>query len=57
MVFANFLAERLSDLESHLASKDILIDAWRNPIRLVTHLDLDEAAIDQALDTITTFLG
>ncbi len=57
MVFATFPAERLAGLEAHLASRDILLDAWRNPIRLVTHLDIDEAAIDTAVSAIAEFFS
>lgn len=55
MVFAGFADGRLPDLVEHLREKGVLIDDW-NPVRLVTHLDVDAEAIDEVVRVVGEYL-
>ena len=54
MLFAAVAPERLEDLRAHCARHQVLIRA-RNPIRMVTHLDVDAEGIDRAVDVMSGF--
>jgi threonine aldolase len=56
MVFATLPAERLAGLCEHLKQRGVLVLA-RNPMRLVTHLDVDEKGIEQALAAFGEFFA
>ncbi|HSW18234.1 MAG TPA: low-specificity L-threonine aldolase [Ramlibacter sp.] len=47
-------SERSADLVRHLA-RDAIVATGRYQMRLVTHMDVDEAGIDRAIDSIRTF--
>ena len=56
MVFARVASDRLDEFGAHCTRRDVLIRA-RNPIRMVTHLDVDAAAIDRAVDVMAGFFS
>jgi len=56
MVFAKLPAERVVPLAEALRMQDILVLPGAR-MRLVTHLDVDAAAIDRAVATFGSFLG
>ncbi len=56
MVFASVESSVLSDLASYLNEREILINA-RNPIRFVTHLDVNQTDIKRLVDTIKDFFS
>ena len=56
MVFATLPAERLASLCEHLKQRGVLVLA-RNPMRLVTHLDVDESGIERALAAFGEFFA
>jgi threonine aldolase len=49
MVFVAVPAARLSSLETFLRERGILILGRSSTLRLVTHLDVDEAGIDRTV--------
>lgn len=56
MVFIGFSAERLDAFKAHIAAKRIRMSIGYLPnIRLVTHLDVDDAAIDRCVDAMRDF--
>ena len=56
MVFATLPAERLTVLCGHLEASGVRVLA-RNPMRLVTHLDVDEAGIERAIGAFGEFFS
>ena len=56
MVFATLPAERLTGLCEHLEASGVRVLA-RNPMRLVTHLDVDEAGIERAIGAFGEFFS
>jgi threonine aldolase len=55
MVFVDAPAERLKDLATHMAAAGVRVSIGYLPsIRLVTHLDIDDVAIDR---TVAAFAG
>ena len=56
MVFVKVAPERLEDLVAHCERSQVRIRV-RNPNRLVTHLDIDSAGIDRAIDVMSGFFG
>lgn len=54
MVFAKITPDRLQSFNEHCAKHHIRIDTG-NPIRLVTHLDIDEISIDRTIEVIGDF--
>lgn len=57
MVFVDFPEGRLSGLSDHLEKNGILVLADYNPVRLVTHLDVDADGIDKTVAAVKEFLG
>ncbi|MET0226733.1 MAG: low-specificity L-threonine aldolase [Dokdonella sp.] len=56
MVFIEVAAERLRALEAHLRGHDVRASIGYLPtVRLVTHLDIDDAAITRAVDAFRAF--
>ena len=45
MVFIKVPTQYLEDIETRFLERGVLITASENPVRLVTHLDIDEAAV------------
>ncbi|HJP08694.1 MAG TPA: low-specificity L-threonine aldolase [Arenicellales bacterium] len=45
MVFIRVPAQHLQDIQSRFLERGVLITASGNPVRLVTHLDIDEAGV------------
>lgn len=56
MVFATVPAERLAGLVEHLKQAGVLV-LGRNPMRLVTHLDVDERGIERAITAFGEFFA
>ena len=54
MVFARVAPDRLDDFGAHCARHRVLVRA-RNPIRMVTHLDIDTDGIDHAIDVMSGY--
>jgi threonine aldolase len=57
MVFVTVPADRLPPLEAHLRGHGILVLARSPTVRLVTHLDVNAAAIDRALAAFAGFFA
>jgi threonine aldolase len=56
MVFVNFPSDKIKALESELASCGILISGtYGGATRLVTHLNIDDAAVETVISTIKRF--
>ena len=56
MVFATVPSQRLAELVDHLNRRGVLV-LGRNPMRLVTHLDVDERGIERALGAFGEFFS
>jgi threonine aldolase len=56
MVFVTVPSDRLAALCEHLKEKGVAVLA-RNPMRLVTHLDVDERGIDRAIAAFGEFFS
>ena len=54
MVFANVAPTRLEAFAAHCERHGVLV-RLRNPNRMVTHLDIDSAGIDRAIDVMSGF--
>ena len=54
MVFAKLATDRLEAFAAHCERHRVLITI-RNPNRMVTHLDIDTAAIDEVIDVMSEF--
>ena len=54
MVFAQVAPDRIEDFAAHCARHGVFIRA-RNPIRMVTHLDIEADGIDRAVDVMSGF--
>ena len=54
MLFAKVAPDRLEDFGAHCERHHVLIKS-RNPIRMVTHLDIDAEGIDHAIDVMSGF--
>ncbi len=57
MVFVDFPEDKLAALSAFLEEKGILTLADHNPVRFVTHLDVDMDAIDTVIATVKGFFG
>lgn len=57
MVFATVPAARLAALEAFLGARGILLLARSPALRLVTHLDVDRAAVERAVAAFKAFFG
>jgi threonine aldolase len=56
MVFIEVAAERLRALDAHLKAHDVRASIGYLPsVRLVTHLDIDDAAIERAIEVFRAF--
>lgn len=56
MVFVDVPAARLKDLAAHMAAHGVRLSIGYLPsIRLVTHLDVDDAAIERTIDAFASF--
>ena len=56
MLFAKVADDRMEDFVAHCEQRHVHIIA-RNPIRMVTHLDVDAAGIDRAIEVMGGFFG
>lgn len=56
MVFVDMDERWRDELREHLRSRGILISS-RNPVRFVTHLDVDEAAVDEVVARCKAFFA
>jgi threonine aldolase len=58
MVFIEVPVERLAALRTHLDEARIRMSIGYTPaIRMVTHLDVDDAAIDRTITALRAFAG
>ena len=58
MVFIDVPAERLRALDAHLRAASIRISIGYLPtLRLVTHLDIDDAGVERTIDAFKTFFA
>ena len=58
MVFVDVPAERLRELDTHLRAASIRISIGYLPtLRLVTHLDIDDAGVERTIDAFKTFFA
>ncbi|HET7301171.1 MAG TPA: low-specificity L-threonine aldolase [Oleiagrimonas sp.] len=58
MVFIDVPAERLRALDAHLRAASIRISIGYLPtLRLVTHLDIDDAGVERTIDAFRTFFA
>jgi threonine aldolase len=58
MVFINVAAARLRALDAHLRNAGVRVSIGYLPtVRLVTHIDIDDAAITRVIDVFRTFPG
>jgi threonine aldolase len=58
MVFIDVPAERLRALDAHLLASDVRASIGYLPsVRLVTHLDVDDAAVDHAVEVFARFFN
>ena len=57
MAFVTVPGERLASLKPHLADAGVLIAARSPTLRLVTHLDLDDAGIERAIAAFGAFFS
>ena len=58
MVFIDVPAERLRDLDAHLRAASIRISIGYLPtLRLVTHLDIDDAGVERTIEAFKTFFA
>lgn len=56
MVFLDVPQARLKDLAAHMAARDVRLSIGYLPsIRLVTHLDIDDVAIERTIDAFASF--
>ncbi|MDP6398462.1 MAG: low-specificity L-threonine aldolase [Arenicellales bacterium] len=55
MVFASMSEHRLEGLARFMQERGILITADENPVRLVTHLDIDQAGLNAAVDAFKDY--
>jgi threonine aldolase len=55
MVFIEPDDKDLEPLRLHLEERRILIGQQKPPLRLVTHLDIDDAGIDRVVATIHSY--
>jgi threonine aldolase len=57
MVFIEPAAAQLEPLRRHLQQQGVQIGEQKPPIRMVTHLDIDDDGIDRAIAAIRSFYG
>ena len=57
MVFVTLPKERLEDFYAHLAQRRIRTFTRGNVLRLVAHLDVDDAGTERAIDAFRAFYG
>ncbi len=55
MVFIEPAADDVSALREHVEARGVLIGVQKPPLRLVTHLDIDDAGIERAIDAFQSF--
>ena len=55
MVFIEPADEDLEPLREHLEKQAVLIGRQKRPVRMVTHLDIDDAGIDRAIHAIRSY--
>ena len=55
MVFIEPADEDLEPLREHLEQQAVLIGRQKRPVRMVTHLDIDDAGIDRAIHAIRSY--
>ena len=57
MVFIEPLAEDLEPLRLHLEARQVLFGHQQPPIRMVVHLDIDDAGIERTIEAIRSYYG
>ena len=57
MVFIEPQADDLEPLRMHLEARQVLFGHQKPPIRMVTHLDIDDAGIERAIEAIRSYYG
>jgi threonine aldolase len=58
MVFVDVPADRLRELDAHLRAASVRISIGYLPtLRLVTHLDIDDAGVTRVIDAFRTFFA
>jgi threonine aldolase len=58
MVFVDVPAERLRELDTHLRAASVRISMGYLPtLRLVTHLDIDDAGVERVIDAFKMFFA
>lgn len=57
MVFIEPRADDLEPLRLHLEARQVLFGHQKPPIRMVTHLDIDDAGIERAIEAIRSYYG
>jgi threonine aldolase len=55
MVFVTLPGERLEEFFAHLAQRRIRVFTRGPSLRLVTHLDVDDAGVERAIDAFRAF--
>ena len=55
MVFVDIPEQHINDLTGFLKEKGVMISAEYNPVRLVTHLDIEQRAIDHAISSFKAY--
>ncbi len=55
MVFVEPAVDEVAALRAHLEARGVLIGRQDPPLRLVTHLDVDDAGIERAIDAFRSF--
>ena len=57
MVFIEPQAKDLEPLRLHLEARQVLFGHQQPPIRMVAHLDIDDAGIERAIEAIRSYYG
>ncbi len=58
MVFAHLDAPQIAGFVEHARARGVLVAGYAgDPVRMVTHLDVDAGGVDRALGVFATFLG
>ena len=58
IVYVEMAPDWLADFGSHCTRHQVLLQSpVRNPIRMVTHLDVDAGGVDRAVDVMSSFFN
>ena len=55
MVFVRMSESKLQDLAEFMRGRGILVTADENPVRLVTHLDIDQTGIQNTVEAFKDY--